>query len=541
MTENHDLNTPPEGSSDWHIPLNENFQKLDDKIEIRDDESTRNNYTPKVGAKFLSTDTESAFVGDGSQWLRLSSSGIRPAFDRARANEIKAKRYLVDLADQNQQARTNRPIVSTDNRIIYVDPNDGDDTVATEDVTRSNPLRTLNQALMRVPMFIQHEWIIKLEDGVHDSHQTLAGPVMALTGWHTSGVLPQFRIEGNQSDPSKVVIDANLGIAVTSAEIDDEPDSVLNSVQFNGRINNKAGTMSIGNCIFTGTQDVANAALRGKGGGVTHFTNCTFRDNLDYVAFLANPGNDVTLTRCDGAVSEYTFRMQGGARGIVRNNNKPIGRKGDFILKSGGMFIDYGGNARDNQTQLVDDFNDGRWSSNRLSTSSLEHRPLWKDKGGSIRANGGVLRFPPGHNTTQNTQLKDEHANMPDSVTFDYQLQSRPSTGNFRVYWMHSDSGGYFRTRLRTGGNIALDRSVGGNSKNGIISGSRSDDTSWHTVEVTRTESGNWDLYEDGRHIGGTSDTGIPSRGSSDWKVALENSFDAEVHFDNLRLGNFTP
>lgn len=539
MTENHDLNTPQEGSSDWHIPLNDNFQKLDDKVEIRDEESNRDNYTPKSGAKFLSTDTENEFVGDGSQWLRLASSGRRPSFGRVQSSEIIAERYLANLADQNQQARTNRPLVSTDNRTVYVDPNEGDDTVATEDVTRSNPLRTLNVALMRVPMIVQHEWVIKLEDGVYDSVSALSGPVMTLSGWQTSGVLPQFRIEGNQSNPRNVVIDAHMGLAVSSPEIDDEPNAVINSLQFNGQLNNKAGTLSVGNCVFTGSVSGAHAALRGKGGATTHFTNCTFEDGLDYVAFLANPGSDVLLTRCDGAVSEYTFRMQGGARGIVRINNDPIGRKGQYILKNGGVFIDYAGNPRDRYTQLVDDFNDDRWSDNRLSTSVLAHRPVWKDTGGGIDARGGVLRFPAGHNSSQYTELEDEHSNMPNSVTFDYQLQSSPSSGGFHVHFMHNDNGGYYRTRLSPGG-IALDRSISGSSRNGIISGSRSDDTSWHTVEVTRTESGNWDLYEDGRHKGGTSDTAIPSRGSSDWAVALENSFDAEVHFDNLRLGNFT-
>lgn len=32
MTENHNLNTPQKGTSEWHIPLNENFNKIEDDV-----------------------------------------------------------------------------------------------------------------------------------------------------------------------------------------------------------------------------------------------------------------------------------------------------------------------------------------------------------------------------------------------------------------------------------------------------------------------------------------------------------------------------
>lgn len=68
MTRNHDYNTPSKGTSDYHLPLNENFQKIDSDVEIRDTESNLSNYDPKDGAKYLSTDTRTVFIGDGSQW-----------------------------------------------------------------------------------------------------------------------------------------------------------------------------------------------------------------------------------------------------------------------------------------------------------------------------------------------------------------------------------------------------------------------------------------------------------------------------------------
>ena len=66
---NHDYATPAEGSVDWHIPLNENFEGIDTDLEIRDSEQNRSNYAPKSGAKYLATDSGTRYLGDGTQWV----------------------------------------------------------------------------------------------------------------------------------------------------------------------------------------------------------------------------------------------------------------------------------------------------------------------------------------------------------------------------------------------------------------------------------------------------------------------------------------
>lgn len=72
MTDNHNYNTPQKGTTDWHIPLNENFRSIDTDVEVRDIESNRSQYTPKDGAAFRATDTGNVFVGDGSSWNKLN-------------------------------------------------------------------------------------------------------------------------------------------------------------------------------------------------------------------------------------------------------------------------------------------------------------------------------------------------------------------------------------------------------------------------------------------------------------------------------------
>lgn len=65
---NHGYNQPSEGSTDWHIPLNENFKQLERDVEIRDVEANRGDYQPDMGAKFLATDSGATYTGDGSSW-----------------------------------------------------------------------------------------------------------------------------------------------------------------------------------------------------------------------------------------------------------------------------------------------------------------------------------------------------------------------------------------------------------------------------------------------------------------------------------------
>jgi len=60
---NHNYNTPDEGTANWHEPLNENFEQLDDDVEIRDTSDSLSEYEPMKNAKFLATDTGVVYVG----------------------------------------------------------------------------------------------------------------------------------------------------------------------------------------------------------------------------------------------------------------------------------------------------------------------------------------------------------------------------------------------------------------------------------------------------------------------------------------------
>lgn len=92
MGNNHGYNTPSEGATDWHIPLNDNFRRLDRDVELRDVESALSEYDPKSGAKFLATDTGRVFLGDGEEWIASGSITANGTADRA-SQTVYANQY----------------------------------------------------------------------------------------------------------------------------------------------------------------------------------------------------------------------------------------------------------------------------------------------------------------------------------------------------------------------------------------------------------------------------------------------------------------
>lgn len=106
MTDNHAYNTPAKGETDWDVPLNDNFERLDTDVEIRDTEANRGSYTPKAGAKFFATDSGAIFIGDGANWSRLASSGETPEFDTVQADTVTATRIEADTVVTNDAGTT---------------------------------------------------------------------------------------------------------------------------------------------------------------------------------------------------------------------------------------------------------------------------------------------------------------------------------------------------------------------------------------------------------------------------------------------------
>lgn len=72
-TPNHGLNTPQQGTADWHTPLNENFEAIDRILPVVDADAARNDYAPIEHALYIAANTGTVYVGDGSEWNELGS------------------------------------------------------------------------------------------------------------------------------------------------------------------------------------------------------------------------------------------------------------------------------------------------------------------------------------------------------------------------------------------------------------------------------------------------------------------------------------
>jgi hypothetical protein len=98
MTDNHNYNEPSKGATDWHIPINANWQAIDTDVEIRDTDANRSSYTPKAGAKYLATDTLKVYFGDGSNWNEQADlSNIGTGGSLTTAEQNRANSQLVGL------------------------------------------------------------------------------------------------------------------------------------------------------------------------------------------------------------------------------------------------------------------------------------------------------------------------------------------------------------------------------------------------------------------------------------------------------------
>ena len=103
MTEYHDYNIPDEGEPNWHEPLNENFQMIDNDVEVRDSDANLDEYDAIEGAKYMATDNGRMYIGDGDEWNYVPSS----------ANDALLREGYI--------------VAETGGRQVTVDPSDYDD------------------------------------------------------------------------------------------------------------------------------------------------------------------------------------------------------------------------------------------------------------------------------------------------------------------------------------------------------------------------------------------------------------------------------
>lgn len=86
-TDNQNWDVPEEGDTDYETTFSTFFEQIDRDVSITDLEADRTNYEPKSNAKFLASDTGAVYIGDGSSWNKISSSGDNPIFNSIDTDE----------------------------------------------------------------------------------------------------------------------------------------------------------------------------------------------------------------------------------------------------------------------------------------------------------------------------------------------------------------------------------------------------------------------------------------------------------------------
>lgn len=67
QTRNHEYETPPKGETEWHIPLNRNFESIDQDVIVKGTHADRPG-DPPTDTWYLSTDRNRLSHYDGSEW-----------------------------------------------------------------------------------------------------------------------------------------------------------------------------------------------------------------------------------------------------------------------------------------------------------------------------------------------------------------------------------------------------------------------------------------------------------------------------------------
>jgi hypothetical protein len=75
-TPNHGYNRPEEGTENWHVDLNENFEALDRHVETWTTSDELDQTDPTEGERLLAVDTGIVYEGDGESWLPQYAVGI---------------------------------------------------------------------------------------------------------------------------------------------------------------------------------------------------------------------------------------------------------------------------------------------------------------------------------------------------------------------------------------------------------------------------------------------------------------------------------
>ena len=185
-----------------------------------------------------------------------------------------------------------RPLTTRRSREIVVEP-DGDDESGTE----SEPLRTIQEAFNRLPVFVQHDTTIRVRPGSY----TEEGPAI-----HTGPIVQKaqctLELVGDTDEPERV--DVRSGI--NSTYQGKQSHYTIRGLAFDG-LSQFAGPVDLRDCVFRGNGD---AAISGKNGRV-FAKRCRIGSPEDRYAIWSTLIETYGLVDCQLVASEVAIKANG--------------------------------------------------------------------------------------------------------------------------------------------------------------------------------------------------------------------------------------
>ena len=298
-TTNHSLNTPSEGEQDWHTPLNQNFEDIDQIVPIFDADTNLSSYTPQTNAIFCATDTGNWYRGDGNSWSKFgefggSSGTLTAAMDITTTND-----GSVALAEDG------RLLYSQDHKLSYIDPSSGG-SYSTASGSSSDPYATVNDALYYLGYSCQlHEFQIELDNpGATYAAFETPPTTLGYRGKFGNNSQLMFLLRGDPNSPTDFTFSGTPHIGFDYAN--DIVNAELRGCHFPAGIAID-GQARFEDCHFGGVNNPGGSAIVGNTGRC-EFQNCTFTSNAD-TAIRADHFKQCSFRKCDFDVANHIFEV----------------------------------------------------------------------------------------------------------------------------------------------------------------------------------------------------------------------------------------
>jgi hypothetical protein len=512
-------------------------------IEIRNESGQLIAYDP-------STDTQIPLPIDGIDIneFTLGTDGPATSFSDI-ANAAQQDSSFTSLDTENLYAKWNseggahlpesgegRPLWTNTGIDIYVDPSSGDDTIKTSNITSSNPIKTFQEALRRIPMFVMHYVKIYLADGTYSAsnYPGVEGPILVNNRHSDEPIV----IEGNTSTPSNVVLDAvNTSFTFYGG---DTVDHIVRGIQFEGRVQSKGGATRFVDCRWEGNRALNSDHVTAITSytGDTMINGCTFNgSNLDHIAgptrsamFIVEGGNNLTEP-----VNKWAFKPTQGSKIILPNEFHGI--RGEYGLvpkeKEGIEVILADTQLENPHDSYQDDFSDGRLFENRIGGDKYI-RPNWEEQSSPVTNPDTKMVVGAGGRAQRDLSYLSYF-----DFVFDFQFQNAPTSGSFVVSPLEENFENEARIQVWPDGTGGVDVNIGGNLSNDVITATDwNGDDARYRFRLSRTfdadGNGNegYEFFIDGADQGHYTDS---SSLVSD-NVYIDNNTDADVNIYNLSI-----